>query len=207
MQFGALPSWPLRWLAALFVALVFTGAGAAPMTVLDRGQFQGDAFAKGKSVRGKPFTLARPGEAVWVAIDFTGDATAGNDAEASFSFFFEGAPIPAADTVALFRARFMRAAAGQQQGDVRRSVLMKMIPTGKWDTGLETHAIFELVRAEGMRPRSLSYVIGQGEMPPEMLAAIDEIRGSWLRRYWPVALLIGGALVLGGVIWRRLLRR
>ena len=202
---GVVSSSLLRWLVALVVALGICNVDAAPTTVLDRGLFQGDALAKGNSVRGKTFQLARPGEPIWVAIDFTGDAAAGNDAEASFSFFLEAAPVPASDTVALFRARFMRKVAGQA-GDVRRSVIMKMIPTSKWTPGQETNAIFELVRADGMAPRNLSYVIGQGDIPPEMQAAIDQIRGSWFQRYRPVVLLIGGALLLGGAIWWRLLR-
>lgn len=216
---SVLRSWLPRWFAAwgalvvgaLLVGLlvapgVARGAGPEPMVVLDRGLFPGEALVKGKSVRGKAFTLAKPGEPVWVAMDFTAEASAGDNAEASFEFMLDGVPVPIMDTVGLFRARFMRKVAGQQ-ADVRRSVLMKMIPTGKWAPGVETFASFELKRAEGIVPRSLSYVIGQGEPSPELRAAIEEIRGSWFSRYRIVVLLIGTAIALGGVIWWRLLRR
>ena len=197
------------WLAATLLAAMalVSNATAAPTVVLERQTIDGSAFTGGKTWRGKLFRLERPGEPVWVAMDFVGDATKGNDAEASFEFFFDGVPIPAGDTVALFRARFMRQVAGQQ-GDVRRSVLMKMIPTSKWPPGdNETQATLELKRADGFVPRTMSIVIGQGDMPPELQAAIDQIRGSWFSRYRPVVLLVGGVLLLGGVVWWRLLRR
>ncbi len=195
-----------RLLLAMCMVGVTTVVAAAPMVVLDRQMIDGKAFTPGKTWRGRAFKVERPGEPVWVAMDFVGEATKGDDSEVSFRFFFEGVPMPAGDTVALFRARFMRKVAGQPD-DVRRTVLMKMVPTDRWPPGGEdTMATLELARAEGLVPRSMSIVVGQGDMPPELREAIDQIRGSWFTRYRPVVLLIVGALVLGGVVWWRLLR-
>lgn len=196
-----------RGLAWILTALMTSTAAAAPMVVLDSRMIDVPSLkVQGPSVSGKSFELVRPGEAVWVAMDLTAEATNGDNGELVIEFSFDGVPIPIMDSVALYRARFMRKVAGQPS-DVRRGVVMKMIPTGQWRPGETTHGSFALKRADGMVLRSLSVVIGQGDLSPELQAAIDQVRGSWFMRYRTVVLMIGAALFLGGVLWWRLLRR
>ncbi len=199
-------SWT-RWLMGLLAAFGASAAMAEPMVMLDSRTIEAQALKlQGRAVNGREFQLARPGEPVWVALDLVAETSAGDGGELVIEFGFDGMPIPIMDTVALYRARYMRKVAGQE-GDVRRSVVMKLMPTGQWRPGDTTYGTFALKRADGMTLRSLSFVIGQGDPSPELQRAIDQVRGSWFVRYRSVVLMIGAALFFGGVIWWRLLRR
>lgn len=203
----------ILWSVALPLALAGAAVAAdapAPSAVLDRVLVTDEQrWSQRDPVRGEAFKLAQPGEPLWIVMHVVAEASAGDAGEAVWELALEGVPMAPMDTVALFRARFMQPvrAGDRPAGDVRQSVLMKRMSTAKWDANEETFLRLTLKSANGLKPRRVGVVIGQGEMPPELRTAIDQARGSWFQRYRIVVTLIGAVLLFGVAAWWRLLRR
>jgi hypothetical protein len=192
---------------------------------------------KGKDHRSRPFTPASDGTAVWIVMHLLLEATGGDDGEVVWDVNLEAIPMPLPDTKALFRTRFMNpvrglggkedaaavtsvietffgpAEAARVRADptilkrLRRAVVTKQIALNKVPPGQETWASVGLSRVDAARPLAMTVLVGQGEMPAEVRAWVDTAQGSWFYRYRIVVALVGMALVLGGVIWWRLLRQ
>jgi hypothetical protein len=192
---------------------------------------------KGKDHRSRPFTPSSDGKPLWIVMHLLVEATGGDDGEVVWDVGFDAIPMQLTDTKALFRTRFMNPVRGLGGKDdeaavlrviesffgaeeaarvkadrsilkrLRRAVVTKLVALDKAPPGQETFASVGLFRVDAARPLAMTVVVGQGEMPAEVRAWVDTAQGSWFYRYRIVVALIGMALLLGGVVWWRLLRR
>ncbi len=194
-------------------------------------------LVKGKDHRGRQFLPKFDGRPVWVVMHLLIEAPEGNDGESAWNMALEGIPMQLTDTVALFRSRFMSRVPrldvnaspaeirqvieplfGAEEAEriaadpsvlkrLRRAVVTKLISLDKVAPGNETWVSFSLLRVEDVRPLAMTVVVGQGDLPPDVRAWVDEAQGSWFKRYRPFVALVMLALVGGGYVWWRLLRR
>lgn len=69
----------------------------------------------------------------------------------------------------------------------------------------DTEIAVELIRLENMKPHSLEVVIGQGDIPPELLQFMEKQNGSWLYRNRHLLAMLASVVLFGGWLWRRAL--
>ena len=120
----------------------------------------------------------------------------------------KGLVVEVAGTPITFDESDLREMLGNDAADLalsRPSSLRQLVRIRHYDIPDDTPTamLLEVLRLENMQPLALELVVGQGPIPPELVAFEQAMNGNWLSRNRVPAIIIG-SVVLGG-LW--LLRR
>lgn len=83
--------------------------------------------------------------------------------------------------------------------------LLQLVQLQTFDVPANTDSdiMIDLTRLENMKAHSLEVVIGQGDVPPELLSYMEKQNGSWLYRNRHMLAMIATLLLMVGWFWRR----
>ncbi len=82
--------------------------------------------------------------------------------------------------------------------------LLQLIKTNRFvvPKGKSARLLFTLAKIENMNFGTLQVIVGQGDIPTELLGYIEDRNGSWFYRYRHLLAFIGGVILLGFAVRR-----